>query len=69
MVNVVYYEKSDILLSQLLNEVPSEGQGIKIKGRKGEVLRVDKINEKIFHVQVDLMKEEKNKKEVIKKNK
>jgi phage-related protein len=68
-VNVVYYEKSDILLSQLLNEVPTEGQGIKIKGRKGEVLRVERINEKKFHVHVELMKEDKNKKEVIKKNK
>ncbi|MFN7250415.1 MAG: hypothetical protein ACK4M9_06420 [Anaerobacillus sp.] len=67
MVNVVYYEKSDILLSQLLNEVPSEGQGIKIKGRKGVVLRVERINEKKFHVHVELMKEDKNKKEVIKK--
>ncbi|RXJ00263.1 hypothetical protein DS745_12070 [Anaerobacillus alkaliphilus] len=62
MVNVVYYAKGDILLSQLLNEVPLEGQGIKIKGKKGEVLRVEKINEKKYHVQVEFLKEDKNKK-------
>ena len=61
LVNVVYFEKEDILLSQLLNEVPLEGQGIKIKGRKGKVLSVKNINEKKFHVQVELLKEDKNK--------
>lgn len=62
LVNVVYFEKNDILLSQLLNEVPSEGQGIKIKGRKGKILSVERINEKKFHVQVEFLKEEKNNK-------
>ena len=62
MVNVIYFEKKDILLSQISNEEPSEGQGIKIKGRKGKILSVDSINEKTFHIQVELLKEDKNKK-------
>ncbi|WP_373558529.1 hypothetical protein [Bacillus sp. FJAT-45350] len=61
LVNVVYIEKRDILLSQLLDEVPAVGQGIKIKGRKGKVLDVERIKENTFHVQVELLKEDKNK--------
>nr|WP_306453956.1 hypothetical protein [Bacillus sp. FJAT-45350] len=58
---MVYIEKRDILLSQLLDEVPAVGQGIKIKGRKGKVLDVERIKENTFHVQVELLKEDKNK--------
>lgn len=54
MFAVHFFEKKNLLLSQLLKRVPSAGEDLKIKGRKGKVSSVNNIDEKIFHVQVIL---------------
>ncbi|WHY78659.1 hypothetical protein QNH20_05805 [Neobacillus sp. WH10] len=54
MFAVHFFEKKNLLLSQLLKRVPSVGEDLKIKGRKGKVSGVNNIDEKIFHVQVIL---------------
>ncbi|MBS4197325.1 hypothetical protein [Lederbergia citri] len=58
---VVYFlEDKNIVLNQLLKRVPSVGEDIIIKGRKGKVSSVDSIAEKKFHVQVIFEKVKKN---------
>lgn len=54
MIVVHYIEKNVELLNQLLKNVPSEGDTINIKGRKGKVLSVNQINDKHVHVIVEL---------------
>ncbi|KQL41120.1 MULTISPECIES: hypothetical protein [Bacillaceae] len=54
MIVVHYIEKNVELLNQLLKNVPSEGDTISIKGRKGKVLSVNQINDKHVHVIVEL---------------
>ncbi|MEE6452481.1 MULTISPECIES: hypothetical protein [Bacillaceae] len=54
MIVVHYIEKNVELLNQLLKNVPSEGDAIFIKGRKGKVLSVNQINDKHVHVIVEL---------------
>lgn len=54
MIVVHYIEKNVELLNQLLKNVPSEGDTISIKGRKGKVLSVNQINDKHVHVIVKL---------------
>jgi hypothetical protein len=54
MIVVHYIEKNVELLNQLLKNVPSEGDAIFIKGRKGNVLSVNQINDKHVHVIVEL---------------
>ncbi|MEH7350122.1 hypothetical protein [Gottfriedia acidiceleris] len=54
MIVVHYIEKNVELLNQLLKNVPSEGDAILIKGRKGKVLSVNQINDKHVHVIVEL---------------
>lgn len=54
MIVVHYIEKNVELLNQLLKTVPSEGDAIFIKGRKGKVLSVNQINDKHVHVIVEL---------------
>ncbi|PGZ86235.1 hypothetical protein [Bacillus sp. AFS029533] len=54
MIVVHYIEKNVELLNQLLKKVPSEGDTISIKGRKGKVLSVNQINDKHVHVIVEL---------------
>ncbi|MDG5789755.1 hypothetical protein QA612_20050 [Evansella sp. AB-P1] len=53
MYHVNFYEKRDIVLSQLLKSVPAEGAGIKIKGRKGKVVSVENLHNNIVHVEVE----------------
>ncbi|MCJ8008079.1 hypothetical protein ACFFF5_18005 [Lederbergia wuyishanensis] len=58
---VVYFlEDKNVLLNQLLKRVPSVGEDISIKGRKGKITSVDSIDEKKFHVQVIFEKVKKN---------
>ncbi|EKN66137.1 hypothetical protein BABA_17042 [Neobacillus bataviensis LMG 21833] len=52
MFAVHFFEKKNLLLSQLLNRVPTEGEDLKIKGRKAKVTSVTNVDEKIVHVQV-----------------
>ena len=42
------------MLTQLLQQVPSADENIKIKGRKGKVVSVKEIEENRFQVQVIL---------------
>ena len=55
MVNVNFYEKEDLILSQLLKNVPKEGAGVKIKGRKGKIIGVERTGRNSVHVQVELI--------------
>ncbi|CAM3659747.1 hypothetical protein GCM10009865_02750 [Aeromicrobium ponti] len=59
---IVYYlDGKNILLNQLRKSVPSEGEEIKIKGRKGKVTSVQTIENHKVHVQVLLESVNKNK--------
>ncbi|MEH7557954.1 hypothetical protein V7165_21620 [Priestia megaterium] len=61
MVAVHFFENRKLLLSQLGENIPSTGDDLKIKGRKGTVVLVNDIDEKNVHVEVALEK-------VVKKN-
>lgn len=61
MVAVHFFENKKLLLSQLRENIPSTGDDLKIKGRKGTVVLVNDIDEKNVHVEVALEK-------VVKKN-
>ena len=61
MFAVHFYENKTLLLSQLLNRLPVEGDDLKIKGKKGKVSNVISIDENKYHVQVILEIEKKNK--------
>lgn len=61
MFNVYYFENKDLLLSQLRKHLPSVGEDLTIKGRKGKVLSITSINEKKFHVQLIIENVTKNK--------
>jgi hypothetical protein len=61
MFNIHFYENKNLLLSQLLQSVPSVGEEIKIKGRKGKVISVNRMDEKRTQVQVILETVNKNK--------
>lgn len=58
---VHFFENKNLLLSQLLKRVPSEGENLKIKGRKGTVSSVTSVADHKFHVQVTIEKVNKNK--------
>jgi hypothetical protein len=59
---VHFIENKNVLLSQLLQRVPTVGESITIKGKKGKVSSVSAIDEKHFHVELAIEK-------VINKNK
>ncbi|WML38360.1 hypothetical protein RCG19_14150 [Neobacillus sp. OS1-2] len=61
MFAVHFFEKKNLLLSQFLNSVPTEGEDVKIKGRKAKVTSITNVDEKVVHVQVVV--------EVVKKSK
>lgn len=58
---VHFFENKNPLLIQLLKNVPSVGEDLKIKGRKAKVSSVNHIDEKTVHVAVILEKVAKNK--------
>jgi hypothetical protein len=58
---VYFYENKNQLLNQLRNHVPSVGENLTIKGRKGKITSVSHIDEKHIHVQVDIEKVNKSK--------
>jgi hypothetical protein len=59
---VVYFlENKNLLLTQLLQRVPSVGEDLKIKGRKGKVSSVTSVDEQKFQVQIVLEAVNKNK--------
>lgn len=51
---VYFFENKNLLLSQFLKQVPSVGDNLTIKGRKGKISSVIGVDEKKFHVQVDI---------------
>lgn len=53
---VHFYENKKLLLTQLLQNVPSVGEDLKIKGHKGKVSSVANIDEKHVHVQLAIEK-------------
>ncbi|OLS35838.1 hypothetical protein [Bacillus sp. MRMR6] len=53
---VHFIENKNVLLSQLLQRVPSLGENITIKGKKGKVSSVSAIDEKHFHVELIIEK-------------
>jgi hypothetical protein len=54
MFAVHFIENNNVLLTQLLNRVPTEGEELKIKGRKAKVSSVKNIDELNIHVLVTL---------------
>ena len=56
MVVVHFIENNAVVLSQLREQIPSVNEDIKIKGRKGKVLDVKKVEENIIQVHVFLEK-------------
>lgn len=54
MFAVHFYEKNNLFISQLLNQIPTEGAEIKLKGRKGKVISVTEIEPNKYHVQLEL---------------
>jgi hypothetical protein len=60
MVLVHFLENNSIVLSQLLKTYPSVDENIKIKGKKGKVMSVKKMDEKTVHVHVVFEKVTKN---------
>lgn len=47
---VHFFENRNELLNQLLGKVPSEGEDVVIKGRKGKVTSVSTIDDTHVHV-------------------
>jgi hypothetical protein len=58
---VHFFENKKLLLNQLLKRIPSVGEDLTIKGRKGKVSSVESIDEKNYHVQLKLETVNKNK--------
>ena len=58
---VHFFENKNPLLIQFRKSVPSVGENLTIKGRKGKVSVVNSIDEKNFHVEVIIEKVIKNK--------
>ncbi|MBN8201017.1 hypothetical protein [Bacillus sp. NTK034] len=54
MFTVYYLDGRNVLLNQLRNSVPNEGEEVKIKGRKGKVTSVTAVEERKIHIQVEL---------------
>lgn len=65
MVIVYFFDNKKLLLNQLLQHVPSVGETLKIKGRKGKVSSVSSGDDKIVQVQVILEKVNKNKQPIV----
>ena len=57
---VHFFENNTVVLTQLLRNIPSADGNIKIKGRKGKVLSVKKMEKNIVHVYVEFEKIIKN---------
>ena len=56
MVVIHFIHNKNVVLTQLLQQVPSVDENIKIKGRKGKVVNVSQIKDNKYHVHVDLEK-------------
>ncbi|MFB6467823.1 hypothetical protein ACE38V_13620 [Cytobacillus sp. Hz8] len=56
MVMVHFIENKTVVLSQLLQNIPTVDEKIKIKGRKGKVLSVRETENKQIEVQIEFEK-------------
>jgi hypothetical protein len=54
MYAVHFFENKNLLLSKLLNQCPSVGEELKIKGRKGKITSVFSIDDNKIHAYVSL---------------
>jgi hypothetical protein len=52
MVFIHFFESGQKVLTQYLKTIPAVDERIKIKGRKGKVLRVNQIEDHVMHVHV-----------------
>jgi len=52
MVVIQFFENKSLVLSQLLKNIPSVDDDIKIKGRKGKIISVTEIHEGLYHIQI-----------------
>ncbi|MCC3357290.1 hypothetical protein [Bacillus sp. REN16] len=50
---VHYFENKNLLLTQLVQNVPAVDEAIKIKGKKGKVLKVTNVDNRNVHIQVE----------------
>lgn len=53
---VHFFENKKLLLTQLLNNVPSVSEDLRIKGLKGKVASITNVDEKHVHVQLTIEK-------------
>ena len=56
MVVIHFLENKSIVLSQLRSTIPPVDEPIKIKGKKGKVVDIKKIDERVIHVYVEFEK-------------
>ncbi|MCM3567635.1 hypothetical protein [Neobacillus mesonae] len=51
-----FFENKTNVLTQLSQQIPTVDENIKIKGRKGKVLSIEEISEKVIHVYIEFEK-------------
>ena len=56
MYAIHYYENKNYVLNVARRSVPSVGDEVKIKGRKGKVISLLEIKENVYHVFVEFEK-------------
>ncbi|MET0960636.1 MAG: hypothetical protein ABWX58_09955 [Psychrobacillus psychrotolerans] len=56
MFTVHFMEKNIVILTQVLRDIPSIDDDLKIKGRKGKVINVQETEENGIQVQVEFEK-------------
>ncbi|MBM7662179.1 hypothetical protein JOC85_002986 [Bacillus mesophilus] len=61
MFNVHFFENKNLLLNQARNNVPAVGDVLTIKGRKGTVTSITKVDEVKIHIEMELDQLIKNK--------
>ena len=62
MAVVHFYENKTVVLTQLLKNIPSIDESIKVKGRKGKVISVQQDDQNHINVQVIFEQMTKNQK-------
>ncbi|WP_077618021.1 hypothetical protein [Bacillus sinesaloumensis] len=51
---VHYFENKNLLLTRLVESLPAVDEAIKVKGRKGKVIKITEVDEKNVHIQVEV---------------
>ncbi|GHH98984.1 hypothetical protein [Neobacillus kokaensis] len=52
MLVIHFLENKTVVLSQLVKQIPSVDENIKIKGRKGKVTNIEEVKENVYHASV-----------------